>query len=225
MVKESLQELLSPTFNRSEYRRTVEQHMFDYFKSNRSPAVKDACKDVILNEFNANVEGIKSKSDAFMSACSNLSWLVRVIQRCDTKLFETVVKEFCEDADLRNVIADLAPQIHRSACDVLTILIDQVLKAMGNGELITAMSFRVDFLTNWADTMVKLIVGSNNLLMSQRWVKLQTGIIDVADTLPLVEQKRIFIFWNGIFTKKGISTSSLFKWWAEKVHDAIIKVI
>jgi hypothetical protein len=159
MVKESLQEFLSPTSNRSEYRSTVEQHMFDYFKSNTSPAVKDACRYVILNQFNANVKGIKSKSDerTFTTACSTLSWLVGVIQRCDAKLFETVVKEFCEDADLRKVIAARAPQYHSCACDILTILIDQVLKAMGNGEIITPMSFRVDFLTNWADTMVKLM--------------------------------------------------------------------
>jgi hypothetical protein len=218
-AKQSLQEFLSQASNRLDYRSSVEQHMFDYFKSNTSPAVKDACRYVLLNQFNANLKVIKSKSDekTLASACSTLSWLVGVIQRCDAKLLETVVKEFCEDADLRKVIAARAPQNMSCACDILTILIDQVLKAMGNGEIITPMSFRVDFLINWADIMVKLMKSMKGYIDYEK-----TGIIGVAETLPLVEQTRIFTCWEDILTKNSMSTSSLFKWWAEKVHNAII---
>jgi len=229
MVKESLKEMLSMTYNGGEYRNTVAQHMFDYFKSNTSPAVKDACRYVLLNQFNANVKTIKSKSDesVIRLACSNLSWLLGVIQLCDAKLFETVVKEFCEDADLRKVIADrvlLPYEDRRSACDMLTILIDQVLKVMGNGVIITPMSFRVDFLTNWADTMVRLVESIRNYHKEFTAFQsaLERGIIDVGETLPLVEQNRIYSFWKGIFTENSMNTSSLFNWWAKKLHDAII---
>jgi len=197
--------------------------------------VKDACRYVLLNQFNANLKVIKSKSDekTLASACSTLSWLVGVIQRCDAKLLETVVKEFCEDADLRKVIADLSQLPYLShaypswACDILTILIDHVLKAMGNGEIITPMSFRVDFLINWADIMVKLMKSIKGHCDYEKKVRafqsaLETGIIGVAETLPLVEQTRIFTCWEDILTKNSMSTSSLFKWWAEKVHNAII---
>jgi len=226
MVKESLKEMLSMTYNGGEYRNTVAQHMFDYFKSNTSPAVKDACRYVLLNQFNANVKTIKSKSDesVIRLACSNLSWLLGVIQLCDAKLFETVVKKFCEDADLRKVIADRVLQDRRSACDMLTILIDQVLKVMGNGVIITPMSFRVDFLTNWADTMVRLVESIRNYHKEFTAFQsaLERGIIDVGETLPLVEQNRIYSFWKGIFTENSMNTSSLFNWWAKKLHDAII---
>jgi hypothetical protein len=219
------------TYNGGEYRNTVAQHMFDYFKSNTSPAVKDACRYVLLNQFNANVKGLKSKSsgEALVSACSTLSWLVGVIQRCDAKLLETVVKEFCEDADLRKVIAARVSQYAypSCACDILTILIDHVLKAMGNGEIITPMSFRVDFLINWADIMVKLMKSIKGHCDYEKKVRafqsaLEMGIIGVAETLPLVEQTRIFTCWEDILTKNSMSTSSLFKWWAEKLHNAII---
>lgn len=220
MVTESLQELLQMGYHRVELRGTVEKHIFDYFKLNTLPAIKDACRHDILNRFKADVKAIKSKSDerSMTTACSDLSWLLGVIRRCDAKLFETVVKEVCEDPDLHNAVGSGAVKYRSAAYDMLTILIE-ILKAMVNGEIITPTSFRVDFLTNWTDTMVKLF---NSVYSESELEFLEKAIIDVGETLPLVEQKRIYSVCQGIFTKNSKSTSALFKWWAEKLHDAII---
>lgn len=221
ILKESLPELLQMTYYGSwELRSSVEKHIFDYYKLNTSPAIKDACRHAILNRFKADVKAIKSKSDgnSMTTACSDLCWLLGVIRRCDAKLFETVVKEFCEDTDLRNAVSS-GVQDRSDANDMLTILIKHILKAMENGEIITRTSFRVDFLTNWTDTMVKLWNQISSDPVLELWEK---GIIGVAETLPLVEQKRIYSVCQGIFTKCSKSTSGLFKWWAEKLHDAII---
>lgn len=62
MVKESLQELLQMTcYESSEFRSTVEQHIFDYLKLNPSPVIKDVCRHVILNQFKAEVKAVKAK--------------------------------------------------------------------------------------------------------------------------------------------------------------------
>lgn len=219
MVKQSLKELLQITYHRVNLRSTVEKQMFDYFKLDTSLAIKDACRHVILNRFRADVKAIKSKSDqSYMEgACSDLSWLVGVIRHCDTKLLATVVKEFCEDPDLRNAVAGGAIQYYFTKRDMLTILIDPILNAIGNGEIITPMSFRVDFLTNWADTMLKLLTECQAFSSA-----LVTGIIGVGETLSLVEQKRIYNVYQDIFTKNSMCTDRLFEWWAAKVHEAII---
>lgn len=234
MVKASLQELLQMTYHSKELRSIVEQHIFDYLKLNTSPAIKNSCRLAILRRFIADVKAIKSKSDdrakgeATELACSDLSWLLGVIRRCDSKLLAIVVKEFCEDADLRNAVAGGAVQSYSAALNMLNILIDQILKAMENGEIITAVSFRVDFLTNWADTTVKLVNDTTvkpvkGYTYDQNFPSaLESGIIGVCETLPLVEQKRIYSFWKDIFTKNSWSGNSLFKWWAQKLHDAII---
>lgn len=234
MVKESLSELLSLTSsvarltpNGIEYRGTVEKHMLDYFESNTSPAVKDACRYAILKEFNANVEKIKSEYDgAIVLACSTLSWLVGIIQSRDAKLLETVVKVFCEDADLLNAIPDRVNE-YEATCDMLIILIDRILKALGNGEITTPVSFRLDFLTNWAPTIAKLMERLERMdSWSQTFPKFQSalekGIIEVGETLPLVEQKRIYHICKDSFTNDPTTTRGIFKWWAQKLHDAII---
>lgn len=220
MVTESLQELLQMAFHRVELRSTLEKHIFDYFKLNTSAAIKDAYRHAILNRFKADVKAIKSKSDesSMTTARSDLSWLLGVIRRCDAKLFETVVKEFCEDPDLHNAVCSGAVKYDSAAIDMLSILIN-ILEAMGNGEIITPTSFRVDFLTNWTDTMVKLI---NPYSFELELKFLEKAIIGVGETLPLVEQKRIYSVCQGIISKSSKSTSGLFNWWAEKLHDAII---
>jgi hypothetical protein len=70
--------------------------MLDYFESNVSTVVKDACKYVILKEFNANVEGIKSKLDekGISLACSTLLWLVDVIKHHDKNCLKQCSKCF-----------------------------------------------------------------------------------------------------------------------------------
>lgn len=225
MVKQSLQELLQTTYHKVNLRSTVEQQISDYFKLDTSLAIKDACRHAILNRFRADVKAIKSKSEesSMTAACSDLSWLVGVILHCDTKLLATMVKEFCEDPDLRNAVAGEAVQDYSAQCNMLTIFIDQILKAMCNGEIITPISFRVDFLTNWADTMVKLLNSRRTYAIPKKFQGgLVTGIIGVGETLPLVEQKRIYNVYQDIFTKNSMCTDRLFEWWAAKVHDAII---
>jgi hypothetical protein len=82
----------------------IKKHMLDYFESIVSPTVKDACRYIILKEFNANIEGIKSKLDekGISLACSTLLWLVDIIKCHDRKLFEIMLKVFCEDTNLHN---------------------------------------------------------------------------------------------------------------------------
>nr|ABK24906.1 unknown [Picea sitchensis] len=157
MVKDSLQELLSRTLkNEFETRTRAEKHMSEYFKAEVSPAVKDACRSALLKEFSGDVERIKSEDKNIELYCNRLSWLVGVIQSCDGKLFETVLKLFCEDTNLRNSINEKTPE--RSAYFILNILRNRFLKAMGNGDIITPKSFRVFLLTNWVETMVHLNV-------------------------------------------------------------------
>lgn len=219
IVTESVQDWLQMTYRNKKYCSTVEQGIANYFKLNMSPAIKDACRDAILNRFKEDVEAIKSnKSDqsSIITASGDLSWLVGVIRHCDAKLFATVVKEFCEDPDLRNAVA--ATRDYFAACDMVTMV---------NGEIITSMSLRVDFLINWTDTMVKLVNNKYNILVDNNLNRefqksLEKGIIGVGETLPLVEQKRIYSVCQDVFTKNSVDMNRLFKWWAQKLEDAII---
>lgn len=213
MVKDSLQELLSRTLkNEFETRTRAEKHMSEYFKAEVSPAVKDACRSALLKEFSGDVERIKSEDKNIELYCNRLSWLVGVIQSCDGKLFETVLKLFCEDTNLRNSINEKAPD--RFANFILKILCNRFLKAMGNGDIITPKSFRVFLLTNWVETMVHLNVYYT--------ITIERGIIEVAETLPLVEQKRIYDIWKDALIKHSWGISSAFNWWVEKIHEAVI---
>nr|ABK27128.1 unknown [Picea sitchensis] len=215
MLKDSLQELLCRTLNvKDGFRNTAEKHMSEYFKAEASPAVKDACRSALLKEFSGDVERIKSEDKNIELYWNRLSWLVGVIQSCDGKLFETVLKLFCEDTNLRNSINEKA--LHGFAYFILNILCNRFLKAMGNGDIITPSSFRVFFLTNWVETMVHV----------STWSRFETcydtGIIEVAETLPLVEQKRIYDIWKDALIKHSRSTSIAFNWWVEKIHEAVI---
>lgn len=229
IFKESLQELLSTIRSGTEYesecRSTVEKHMLNYFKANASPSVKDACRYAMMKEFNVHAEIIKSKSGerdiSLVLPCCNLLRLICLIRRCDRKLFKTVLTVFCEDTDLRNTITTRVVT-KQSATFILHILITLFLKAMGNGETITLASIRVSFLTNWVDTMLTLMaVVGNDADGSLSFLNaLEKGIVDVAETLPLVEQRLIYNTWKDALAKRSMSITSAVIWWSDKLHDA-----
>jgi hypothetical protein len=58
--------------------------------------IKATIPNMILKEFNANIEDIKSKLDekGIALAYSTLLWLVDVIKHRDIKLFETMLEVF-----------------------------------------------------------------------------------------------------------------------------------
>jgi hypothetical protein len=97
----------------------------------------------ILKEFNANVEGIKSKLDE-KGIIFGLFYLVvarGIIKHCDRKLFETMLKVFCEDTNLCNSRTTHVVNSYYFEHEILNILINQLLKVMGDGEIITSTSF------------------------------------------------------------------------------------
>lgn len=231
ILKESLQELLSVTRNGSDqYCSIVEKHLLHYFdaNANASPAVKDECRNVILKEFTVHIEILKSKSDdqnSVQLTCSTLSWLIHSIQQHDRKLFEALLKKFCEDTDLRKSITQAVNSYsYAYTHDILCILISMFLKAMGNGDIITPASFRVFFLTNWVDIMVALVAVWEGNTYRRSTIKefvteMEKGIADVGDTLSLVEQKLIYNIWKNAFTKHSLSISNAVKWWSDTVQD------
>ena len=82
---------------------------------------------------------------------------------------------------------------------------------MGKGEMITSTSFRVSFLTKWVP------ISSITVTMKDM-NKLERGILDVAKTLPLAEQRRIYNIWKEVVTK---NYKKSFKCWSKKVEDDI----
>jgi hypothetical protein len=125
-----------------------------------------------------------------------------------------LLKCFCEDGYLR----DSAKYIRVGVEVKVDILLDRILNAMGNGEIITPASFRVSFLTNWLDAMVMLI--AHHPMHAEKLLTLERGIMDVADTLPLADQKLIYNIWKDVFKRLGMDQSNALKWWAQKVQDA-----
>lgn len=197
--------------------------MSDYFAENASPAVKDACRFALLKEFNVQADMLKSKSDEndIGLTCSALLWLIGLIQRFDRKSFETVLKLFCEDTDLLNSINTRVGKSYQASSDILEILINLFLKALGKGDIITPASFRLSFLTNWVDTMATLMTTLGRFSTSAQLLDaLEKGIADVADTLPLAEQRVIYDIWKDAFTKNSLRVSGAFNWWTDKLHDA-----
>jgi hypothetical protein len=231
ILKQSLQEMLSAISNRCKYslpRGKVEEYIVSYFEAANASSdlvAADTCRSAILEEFAAIVQRIKTnefsviKEENYNSevAWSVLLWLIEVIQRCDGKLFEMVFKMFCEDQRLRQAVrfSDVSGKVK------IKILIDQFLKALGSGKIITTASLRVSFLERWADTMVLKVTFLSRGLKDRLGV-LQRGMIDVAETLPLVDQRRIYAIWKEVFAAYSINPSIVLKWWAEKLQDAII---
>lgn len=223
MLEEHLPEMLRMLFNDIEKdRTTVEKYIVNYFKANVSPAVAEKCKSALLKEFRENMDRIKSSNlpRTQIDSCSALLWLVRVIQRCDRKLFNMVLKLFCEDSEFRDSLARLYGvygtfRFRKNGEAILAILINHFLKAMADGEIITTTSFRHSFLTSWLDIIVALI--SQEMLPA-----LEKGIADLAETLPLANQRCIYNIWKETF-RKGLIPCNASVWWTKNLHDAIIR--
>lgn len=222
MLEHSLQKMLSTiscgSYNHSEY---IEEYILGFFEANSSFAA--TCRSALLREFRANIERAKSDKYAVIPiACSALLWIVNVIQRCDAELFEIVFNSFCEDAELPVAInrsyTEYATTVNpysglKRPLLGLTLfdLIDRFLNVLGNGEIITSTSFRVSFLTKWVPiSVITVTLKDRN--------KLERGIIDVAETLPLQDQRRIYNIWKEVVTKNYTET---FKCWGKKVEDDI----
>lgn len=225
MLEHSLQRMLSTisngSYSHSEY---IEEYIVGFFEANSSFA--ETCRSALMKEFSANIKRAKSDKYAIPTACSALLWILNVIQRCDGGFFETVFKFFCEDAELPIAINRSYTRYSGSVSPYSGLkkpilglnspvfdLIDRFLNCLSNGEIITSTSFRVSFLTNWGPISV-IAVNLNDKN------KLERGIIDVAETLPLVEQIGIYKIWKETLPKNQTET---FKCWAKKVEDAILR--
>lgn len=231
MLDEYLPEMLFMIFNDIETdRTTVEKYIVNYFRADVSPAVTEKCKSALLKEFRANMDRIKSSNLPKSSIDSSyaLLWLVRVSQRCDRKLFNIMLKLFCEDSGLRDSLAELygvydayVASFQINAEPILTILINHFLKAMVDGDIITTTSFRHSFLTNWLDIIVALI-SQNRKKYKELVLALEKGIADLAETLPLANQRCIYNIWKETF-KRCLLECHAFVWWTKNLHDAIIR--
>lgn len=231
MLEKFVPDMLFMVSNGEDYicdlpRSKVENLLVDYCNANASPAGAAKCKSELMKQFMVNLERIKSDDKAKMNnSCSALFWLVGVIQRCDGILFEEVLKIFCEDADLRNALTmNLATYSLGTIKDILDILINRILKGLGNGEIITPPPFRLSFLMNWVDTMMDL---SSGLIGSVKYresiARLDKGISDLADTLPFVEHSGIYNLWiNAFITHSLQDHCTASKWWAHKLRDHVI---
>jgi hypothetical protein len=109
-----------------------------------------------------------------------------VIERCDGELFEQVIKMFCEDAQIPKSVEVQFGFLYDYSIDPLVGLLDRFLKDLGNGRIITPTQFRVSFLSNWVGVFVNLR-GRDELMKS---------IVDLAETLPLVNQRNIYKIWK-----------------------------
>jgi hypothetical protein len=224
MLEYSLQKMLSTissgSYNHSEY---IEEYIAGFFEVNSSFA--ETCRSALLKEFSANIERAKSDKYAISTACSALLWILNMIQWCDGELFETVFNLFCKDAELpvalnrsctgySSTVSPYSGLKNPHLClDPLFDLIDRFLDCLGTGKIVTSTSFRVSFLTNWVPiSVVAVNLNGRN--------KLERGIIDVAETLPLVEQRRIYNVWKETLPKNPTET---FKCWAKNVEDAILR--
>lgn len=223
MLEHSLKRMLSTissgSYDHSEY---IEEYILGFFEANASFA--KICGSALLKEFSTNIERAKSDKYAILTACTALLWIFNVIKRCDEKLFEILIKLFCEDAELPIAInrsysgysSSVSPYsgLKKPILGLnapLLDLVDRFLYCLGNGVIITSTSFRVSFLTNWVPVIAAHLNHKNIL---------EKGIIDVAETLPLVEQRRIYNIWKETLTK---THTEAFNSWAKKVEDAILR--
>jgi len=240
MLEETLQEMLSMISSESTNSTlhcTVEKYIEDNIKADSTSDIADTCRAALLKEFCAHVQAIKSKMGIKYrhgtqwvdntEYIDDISWLLRLvdlIQRCDGELFETVLKVFCEDGDLPTPVTKVI-RSKEAMVDILDLLVNRFLKPVGNGEIITPASFRVSFLETWVATMSTLIFKINskskNPLGKDKFQEpLERGIIGVAETLPLIQQRRIYKIWIDAFKSNSMDISRAFEWWTKKLQGA-----
>jgi len=238
MLEHSLKRMLSTissgSYDHSEY---IEEYIVGFFEANASFA--KICGSALVKEFSTNIERAKSDKYAILTACTALLWIVNVIQRCDGQLFEISFKLFCQDAELPIAInrsysgysGSVSPYsglkkpiLGLKVNTPLLDLIDRFLNCLGNGEIITSTLFRVSFLTNWVPVIVAQLNHKNQL---------EKSIIDVAETLSSVEQRRIYNIWKKTLSKTHTENiwketltkthTETFNCWAKKVEDSILR--
>lgn len=226
MLEEALEGMLSiisngSNFRLSQYRNirsTVENYIVQNLEANASLDIADMCRSVILNKFSDIIKRLKSKDDGVEHVCSVFLWLLDLIQQCDDELCEKVIRLFCEDVD---VVESVQQNKNRSFAEaMLTILVNRFLEYLVNGKIVMPTSFRISFLTNWVPVIVKLICILPSSGGLPFWDQLERGMIDVAGTLPLIEQKRFYNIWVEEYRRNGKDISTAFEWWIQKLHDA-----
>lgn len=235
MLEETLQRrfsLISQTsnwyhrfWNKEHIRNGIEQYVVESYKANPSSEIADVCRSVIVKEFSDNVELIKSEDEDLHSICRSILWLLDLIQRCDDEgLYETVLKLFCEDVDLLQAVCSLRHRtnIRRDSLKcLLDIIINRFLKRLASGEIITPSSFRNLFLTNWVPALVNNIFFLRSITKYDTFVidafeeDLEKGMICIAETLLLPEQKRFYNIWEDAYRNNNMNSNRAFEWWTK----------
>lgn len=217
-LEKSLQKMLSSISGGSDANlHYIEVYIVAHFEANASFA--ETCRSALLKEFGANIERARSDKYDVLNACYALLWIIKMIQRLDEELLDTVVKMFCEEAEIPNAELRNAVNCSRKTSFQLFDLILWFLTDLGIGRIVTSTSLRVSFLTKWVPIFVDLHLDPEDEY------RLEERLIEVTETLPLGKQRRIYDIWEADFTDKYRYTRvpDQIQRWVQKVDDAISK--
>ncbi|XP_057813597.1 BTB/POZ domain-containing protein At1g63850 [Cryptomeria japonica] len=251
LLKKKLPEMFSTIWKNqslmislSSMRLTIEQHLIENFQGNALPAVQDVCRDAIMNEFSVKIECIKN-GHGHDSVTENLLWLIDLTKLCNIGIFEITFKMFVEDSQLANILLHQY-KIRSVSCSysyssyLLQILLDRYTKGLIDGDIIVPKSSRICFLRMWVPVMAYHIcnmagTSSGSYGLPQGYPeKFVRGVTKVVGTLPLDDQKALFMFWanpleifgnqGNPFETFGTRGKETFQWWMNAIWLAVTNV-
>ncbi|GLJ50314.1 hypothetical protein SUGI_1071970 [Cryptomeria japonica] len=250
LLKKKLPEMFSTIWKNQSHmiplksmRLTMEKKLSGIFQGNAFPAVQEVCRDAIINECSAKIKCIKNRRNDHNtgdSACENLLWLIDLTKLCNIRIFETTLKLFVEDTQLLDILLHESTDIYRSRRfsesfteHLLQILVVRFMKGLTNGDVIASKSFRISFLRIWVPVMAyhicnlvsfsysETIRGGWPQEYSERFVE---DVTKVVGTLPLDDQKALFVFWTNSLQTFQTRWKEAFQWWIDAILLAVTSV-
>ncbi|GLJ17089.1 hypothetical protein SUGI_0295580 [Cryptomeria japonica] len=172
---------------------TVEKDLIGILDGNASREFVEVCGRVLLEEFQASIN-----SHCF----PHLTRFFKLIQHCNGAILEAALKTFCEDAEFMEYLKNNAG-LRYNPLPVFDIIMG-FMKAIGEGKLIISRASRVSFLTNWLPIMESFAWDRS---LQNRFEELHKAVLNVVETLPTVDQKRICVVWVETYRQNDIDIS------------------
>ncbi|KAH9295654.1 hypothetical protein KI387_039242, partial [Taxus chinensis] len=227
-------------------RNNVQKYIVEIFKGNAPTAMQEICRDALLSQFRLKMECIKYEKfrDVRNSACEDVLWLIDTSKLCNPKIFETAFQMCVEDAQLANILVThrvqdtkhahiSGNQLHSewqlsSLCCVIDVFVHRFLKALAIGDIVTSKSFRISFLTRWVPVMAYLICQLTQLCSGEfnrrnsdlpldYSNEFENGVAKVIGSVPLDDQKLLFMHLVDASQKFQTPEREAFQWWIDVI--------
>ncbi|GLJ47983.1 hypothetical protein SUGI_1013240 [Cryptomeria japonica] len=187
---------------------TAEKYIADILKGNTCREDVEVCGRVLLKEFKSSIASYNFRT---------IRLLIHFITRCVGEILKAAFVALCEDPKIMRYA--MATSIDSGFNENIFYTVISFMQAIGDGKTTISRASRISLLTTWLPIMAEMCrkrvpyaLYNSNLINPNlaNLAKLDKAVLNVVESLPLVDRRSICVEWIRVYKKYDIDIAKPF---------------